>query len=70
MTNKRTPISTNQPPKEQPNVKKRAIGEAHPEKTTTGLKEMERKKREAVNPSIKRTCSKGDQTKHNPKTEE
>ncbi|KAK8706004.1 hypothetical protein V6N13_049586 [Hibiscus sabdariffa] len=70
MAEKHAPISINMPPKEQPSIKKRAVGEAHSEISTTDLVEMERKKRGAENPSIERTCSKGDQTKHNPRTEE
>ncbi|KAK8698799.1 hypothetical protein V6N13_114906 [Hibiscus sabdariffa] len=70
MAGKHAPIATKLPSKKQPNVKKRAVGEAHPEKSTTDLVEMERKKREAENSSTKRTCSKGCQTKYYLRKEE
>ncbi|KAK8500304.1 hypothetical protein V6N12_068792 [Hibiscus sabdariffa] len=70
MAGKHTPISSHLLPKKHPNIKKKAVGEAHPEKSTTGLIEIERKKREVENPRTKRTCSKGGQTKHNPRTHE
>ncbi|KAK8604331.1 hypothetical protein V6N13_099276 [Hibiscus sabdariffa] len=56
MVDEHAPISTSKPLKEQPIVKKRAVGEAHLEKTTTGLKEKKREKRGAVKSSTKKTC--------------
>ncbi|KAK8977941.1 hypothetical protein V6N11_059570 [Hibiscus sabdariffa] len=70
MAGKHAPISTDMLPKEQPSFKRRGIDEANPEKSTTDLEELERKKRGVEILSTESTCNKGGQTKHNPRTEE